>query len=66
MVLSSTVVFSPWAVKSTLNKFIFSHVCIGKKGVKYAREATEIKYHLFSDIKVLEALNEHLLETVIH
>lgn len=27
-------------------------------------EATEIKYHLFSGIKVLTALNEHLLKIV--
>lgn len=27
-------------------------------------EAAEIEYHIFSDIRVLTALNEHLLRTI--
>lgn len=64
MVLGNIVVFSPGAGKLTLNGFIFSQVCAGKKGTNDVEEATEIKYHLFSDISVLTALNEHLLKIV--
>lgn len=64
MSLGNIAVFSLQANKSTLSGFIFSHVCVGEKRVNDVGKATEIKYHLFSDIRVLTALKEHLLETV--
>lgn len=64
MVLGNTVVLIPWTNNPILNGFIISHVCIGKKGVTDVEEATEMKYHLFSDIRVLTTIKEYLLETV--